>query len=55
VGFVEDTARPIVARGLGLISVRERVSRLGGTVKILSAPGEGTRLIVDLPEGGALA
>lgn len=55
VGFVEDTDRPIIARGLGLISVRERASRLGGTFNILSTPGHGTRLIVSLPERGALA
>ncbi|MGH9220358.1 MAG: sensor histidine kinase [Vicinamibacterales bacterium] len=55
VGFVEDTDRPIIARGLGLISVRERAVRLGGTFNILSTPGEGTRLIVSLPERGALA
>lgn len=55
VGFVEDTDRPIIARGLGLISVRERAARLGGTFNILSAPGQGTKLIVSLPERGALA
>jgi signal transduction histidine kinase len=55
VGFVEDTDHPIIARGLGLISVRERASRLGGTFNILSSPGHGTRLIVSLPERGALA
>jgi signal transduction histidine kinase len=55
IGFVEDTDRPITARGLGLISVRERAARLGGTFNILSTPGEGTRLIVSLPERGALA
>jgi signal transduction histidine kinase len=55
VGFVEDIDRPIIARGLGLISVRERAARLGGTFNILSTPGEGTRVIVSLPEGGALA
>jgi signal transduction histidine kinase len=55
IGFIEDTDRPIIARGLGLISVRERASRLGGTVNILSSPGQGTRLIVSLPERGALA
>jgi len=54
IGFVEDTDRPIVARGLGLISVRERANRLGGTFNILSTPGHGTRLIVSLPEGGAV-
>ena len=55
VGFVEDADRPIIARGLGLISVRERASRLGGTFNILSAPGQGTKVIVSLPERGALA
>ena len=50
IGFVEDTDRPIVARGLGLVSIRERASRLGGTFNILSRPGAGTRLIVSLPE-----
>ena len=55
VGFAEDADRPIIARGLGLISVRERAARLGGTFNILSTPGEGTRLIVSLPERGALA
>ena len=54
IGFVEDTDRPIIARGLGLISIRERANRLGGTFNILSTPGEGTRLIVTLPEGHAV-
>jgi len=54
VGFVDDTDRPLIARGLGLISVRERASRLGGTFNILSTPGQGTRLIVSLPEKEAL-
>ena len=43
VGFVEDTDRPIVARGLGLISVRERAARLGGTFNILSSAGRRAR------------
>ena len=55
VGFVDDIDRPIIARGLGLISVRERASRLGGTFNILSEPGHGTRLIVSLPERSAFA
>ena len=55
IGFVEDTDRPIVARGLGLISIRERANRLGGTFNILSTPGNGTRLIISLPEALALA
>lgn len=53
IGFVEDTDRPIVARGLGLISIRERAARLGGTFNILSNPGQGTRLIVSLPDEAA--
>jgi signal transduction histidine kinase len=52
VGFIDDTDRPIVARGLGLVSVRERAVRLGGTFNVLSSPGEGTRVIVSLPEQG---
>jgi len=55
VGFGGDAEASAIGRGLGLISVRERVSRLGGTFNILSAPGQGTRLIVSLPERGALA
>jgi signal transduction histidine kinase len=54
IGFVDDIDRPIIARGLGLISVRERASRLGGTFNILSDPGHGTRLIVSLPERNVL-
>jgi signal transduction histidine kinase len=55
IGFVEDTDRPIVARGLGLISMRERAARLGGTFNILSTPGQGTKLIISLPDGAAIA
>jgi signal transduction histidine kinase len=33
--------------GLGLISLRERAAKLGATVHIHSAPGAGTRVIVD--------
>jgi signal transduction histidine kinase len=53
VGF-DDDDQPSVGRGLGLVSVRERSARLGGTFNILSSPGRGTRLIVSLPERGAL-
>jgi signal transduction histidine kinase len=52
VGFIEDTDRPIVSRGMGLVSIRERAARLGGTFSILSRPGAGTRLVVSLPEKG---
>ena len=36
-------------RGLGLIGIRERVAQLRGTLRIESAPGRGTRLVVELP------
>jgi signal transduction histidine kinase len=35
--------------GLGLVGMRERVSRLGGQLVVDSAPGRGTRILVDLP------
>jgi signal transduction histidine kinase/ligand-binding sensor domain-containing protein len=40
--------------GMGLRSIRERISSIRGTVQIQSAPGHGTRLLVQVPtkEGG---
>ena len=35
--------------GLGLVGMRERVSLVGGTCAIESAPGLGTRVIIELP------
>jgi signal transduction histidine kinase len=35
--------------GVGLVSIRERVSRLGGTVRLDTRPGEGTRLTIEIP------
>ena len=35
--------------GLGLVSMRERLHMLGGTIVINSRPGEGTRIEVRLP------
>jgi signal transduction histidine kinase len=37
------------AHGLGLIGIRERVSRVQGTLRLETAPGKGTRLTVELP------
>lgn len=39
--------------GYGLLSIRERVSVLGGTLNIESASGEGTVLAIQLPLDGA--
>jgi signal transduction histidine kinase len=36
-------------RGSGLIGLTDRVEALGGTISLASAPGQGTRLEVDLP------
>lgn len=50
IGFeLADTARFGRQSGLGLLSMRERVSHLGGSLVIDTAPGRGTRLVVELP------
>jgi signal transduction histidine kinase len=36
-------------RGLGLPGMRERVEAVGGTLEVLSAPGEGTKLFLSIP------
>ncbi len=55
-GMAEATADGAgAARGVGLVSVRERVTRAGGTVNVESLAGRGTRLTVELPVGVAEA
>jgi signal transduction histidine kinase len=49
VGFDALVPRSADRRGLGLIGIRERASHLNGTVAIDSAPGRGTRMVVELP------
>jgi len=39
-------------RGLGLLSIRERIDALGGTHQIVTAPGEGTEVLLAVPLGG---
>jgi PAS domain S-box-containing protein len=51
-GFEEKLALSpsgIGRRGIGLLGIRERVSSLGGKVKILSGRGKGTLIRVELP------
>jgi signal transduction histidine kinase len=36
-------------RGLGLVGIRERLNALGGTLRITSAPGRGTELLITVP------
>ena len=43
---ISGTAEPA---GLGLLSIRERVTTLGGTMSVESATGSGTRVIIDVP------
>lgn len=43
----EEKIRGISSRGL--VGMRERIQLLGGSLTILSAPGEGTQVIVSLP------
>ncbi|MDY7079041.1 MAG: GAF domain-containing sensor histidine kinase, partial [Chloroflexota bacterium] len=43
-GFDPDATHD--KRGIGLIAMSERVEQLGGTLQVISAPGEGTRVKV---------
>jgi signal transduction histidine kinase len=36
-------------RGSGLLGLKDRVEAVGGTLILQSRPGEGTRLIVEVP------
>ena len=48
-GFEPRATPGPAGRGLGLVSVRERVARLGGSLLVDSRIGHGTRLTVELP------
>ncbi len=47
IGF--RTGLPAIERGLGLLSMQERVAMLGGNLSIRSQPGEGTEVIAAVP------
>ncbi len=50
VGFApEQVGRPSAAGRLGLMQTRERLAALGGALTIHSEPGEGTRLVAQIP------
>lgn len=42
----------VKSQGMGLRSIRERVSSIHGTVQVQSAPGHGTRILVQVPTKG---
>ena len=51
IGFdPEEISREVKQeRGFGLFSIQERLSDLGGSLKILSKPGQGTKVIMSIP------
>jgi len=49
VGFAYDLVVKRAAVGFGLANLSERAHLLGGSLKIETAPGKGTRLFVDIP------
>jgi len=51
-GFDPAQSQGPLDRGLGLVSIRERVARLGGQLRVDSWHGKGTRLMVELPLAG---
>jgi len=48
-GFQADSDAPVRSAGLGLVGIRERAVNLGGTFRIESGRGKGTRLTVEFP------
>jgi signal transduction histidine kinase len=48
-GFEPDKVSHAERRHFGLMGIEERVEILGGTVKIESAPGQGTRIRLEVP------
>jgi signal transduction histidine kinase len=47
VGTITGPAPP--ERGAGLLGIQERADLLGGTLSIESTPGQGTRLVIEVP------
>jgi signal transduction histidine kinase len=45
-----DPAASRAEAGLGIVSIRERVRLVGGTVEIKSGPNQGTTVTVTIPE-----
>ena len=50
-GFDLDSEQQSGGRGFGLRFMRERAERVGGSLRIESGPGQGTRVVVSLPSG----
>jgi light-regulated signal transduction histidine kinase (bacteriophytochrome) len=54
-GYDPDMVVTRPNRGLGLISIKERLALIGGTVEIRTAPGAGTRSVLTVPLTGDIA
>ena len=50
VGFDLTAARD--GGGLGIPGMKERVQKIGGRLEIKSAPGQGPKIVVEVPIGG---
>jgi signal transduction histidine kinase len=49
VGFEPEKALGQREGGLGVLGMHERAQHLGGALTISSKPGQGTRVVLDLP------
>jgi signal transduction histidine kinase len=49
VGFVQQSIKPGERQHWGLLSMIERAKAIGGQCRVESEPGEGTRVIVEVP------
>ena len=50
-GFDLDSDQPSSRGGFGLRFMRGRAERVGGSLRVESGPGQGTRVVVSLPSG----
>ena len=53
-GFDPTAASSSEQDSYGILGMSERAALLGGKMRIISAPGSGTQVIVELPVGGEL-
>jgi len=49
VGFVHEPGEESQAGGFGMKTMRERAEALGGSLRVLSSPGQGTSVEVIIP------
>lgn len=54
-GFEAAAALDVQHRSIGLTTMRERIELIGGQVQIDSQPGQGARVMLEVPVGGPVA